>query len=451
MKRLLLILVTWVFIQSPASGQELDLSSYLSNVVDIGNGSFGIITGEVDRKTISFVTIGDKDEDFFSGISVKFFNVRFEATARLVKKFNFGNYTLALYQCEKPVNFIWRPDHYSFMSLNSTSFRTFLDNGKSDNQWSTYREPIAPVQIADGLATLRFGDHALFSRGMPVINQLGSIVGMIATTQDNDDHLLFEALDISIIERLLYEYGKCKYFTLLRHGQTTTLCEIREREQRSSDQQDAKARRRSKSYLFAMAPGIGGGLYIQPSRNDETFFFGWGYSAHMNLVIGPDYGGRFILKPRYARYTLTPSETAYSASAIKPEALRLEFVELPILIEGIMTQFQGENQTLAIGYAPSFLYNSDLRMSVDDREFLRQVYARKSVAHKFIIELSLEYRALKCVAYYNAQFGRWLDRNTEFRYQSHTIRPFTGHQGLTHYFGAEFSWRLWGNWLLKEK
>ena len=450
MKQLLLVVLTSIFIQRIAVSQELDLSSYLSNVVDVGNGSFGIITGEIDKHTLSFVTVGDRGEDFFSGISVKFYGRGFEATGLLVKKFEFGDYTLALYQCEKPSDFSWRPDHYGFISLNSTTFRTFLDNGKSDNQWSSYREPIVAVQLSNGIATLRLGDHSLFSRGMPIINHNGSIVGLVASKQDSDSHLLFEALDFSVIERLLYQYGKCKYFSLLKHGQKSTLCELWREEQKSSERQNAKFRRRNKSYLFALAPGIGGGYYLLSSRDEETAFSGWGYAAQLNFVIGPDLGGRVILKPRYAKYNLVPAETAYSSSAMKPKALRLEFVEIPVLIEGITTQFQGENQTLAIGYAPSFLHNSDIRFVVDDQELLRQVYASRFTTHKFIFELGLEYRALKCVAYYNAQFGRWLDRNTEFRYQGHTLRPFSGHRGLTHYFGVEISWRLWGNWLLKE-
>ena len=202
MRLLILISFIFVFLQSRLFCQEMNLTPSLSNIVDIGNGSFGIIIGKIDENTLSFVTVGDETEDFFSGISVKFHGLAFEGTGKLIKSFTFGKYTLALYQCENPDRSYWRPAHYNFFPSNSSSYRSFLDNGKSDNQWSYYREPIILIHLADGIATLRMGNHALFSRGMPVINSNGSIVGIIADKQDHDKHLIFDAIDFSIIERL---------------------------------------------------------------------------------------------------------------------------------------------------------------------------------------------------------------------------------------------------------
>lgn len=200
MRLLILISFTFAFLQGHAFCQEMNSTPSLSTVVDIGNGSFGVIIGRIDENTLSFVSVGDETESFFSGISVKFHGLAFEGKGKLIKSITFGKYTVALYECENPHKQYWRPAHYDFFTSNSDSYRTFLDNGKSDNQWSNYREPIVQIHLADGIATLRMGNHALFSRGMPVINNNGSIVGIIADKQDHDGHLIFDAIDFSVVE-----------------------------------------------------------------------------------------------------------------------------------------------------------------------------------------------------------------------------------------------------------
>lgn len=206
MRLLILIPFTAVFFGSQAFCQEMHSTPSLSSIVDIGNGSFGIVIGRIDENTLSFVTVGDETESFVSGISVKFHGLAFEGTGKLIESFTFGKYTLALYQCENPYQLYWRPAHYDFFLLNSGSYRTFLDNGKSDNQWSDYREPIILIHLGDGVATLRMGNHALFSRGMPVIDNNGSIVGIIANKQDHDRHLIFDAIDFSVVEYLFLSH-----------------------------------------------------------------------------------------------------------------------------------------------------------------------------------------------------------------------------------------------------
>jgi hypothetical protein len=450
MKRFVLVLLFSFLLKSGTFSQELELASYLSNIVDVGNGSFGLIVGEVDNNTLSFVTVGDRDEDFFSGISVKFYSGHLEATGKLVKKFDVGRYTLVLYQCDKPSTLSWRSDHYDFLSLNSTSLKTFLDNGKSDNQWSNYREPVTAIQLDQGIATFQMKDGSLFSRGMPIINQNGSIVSLVANKQEGDEHVVFEAIDFSVVERVLYQFAGCKYFNLLRHGQKTTLCEIQRDEEISREKSDARSYRRNKSYSFAIAPAIGGGIYLIPNKTEGKSYSGLGYTVGLQFVYHPDRLARIIVKPRYGHYSIYPGESAYSSGQIEPKFLKLEFVELPVLTEIITVQNAKDNHTFALGYAPSFHCQSRLVYTADDVEFTAQVYPINFV-HKLLVESSYERRVFKFTAYYNAQFGRWVNSNIELRHQNNTLRPFEGQRRLSHYFALEFSWRLWGNWLLKER
>lgn len=438
-----------------AFGQERDLSSYLPNAVDLGGDNFGIITGEVDENTLSFITVGDSHDYFFSGVSVKFYNMDFEATAYLVKTFAFGSYTLALYQCGKPEKLPWRSDHFDDFSSNSNSYRTFLDNGKSDNQWSNYREPIFPVNLSHGIATLRMGNQPLYSRGMPIFNDQGSIVGMIASKLSDEEHVTFEAIDFSIIEGFLYDFGKCEYFELIPFGQKITRCAKEEIEELLRKSEEEKFIRQNKRYKFAAAPALSTANVYVPARNEYQRYtdIAGGYTAGVNLHFWPDEPTRLNLKPRIGFYNfLSVGRIHYTYGLDQFIGMELFSFEAPIMWERVIKYYKKQNLVFALGYVPIIKLRTNAIFK-DSRslKYVRHRVGDSAFKNRLMTELTLERRKAKWSLFYSAQLNRWVDPEFEFADEFYVIRPFEGPRMVSHNIGLEFSWRLRGNWLLKEK
>jgi hypothetical protein len=451
-----LILLVFLLISIPAFGQERDLSSYLSNVVDLGGGSFGIVTGEVDENTLSFITVGDNSHHFFNGISVKFFNSDFEATAYLVKTFVIGNYTLALYQCDKPRRFSWRREHYDFFSSSSPSFRTFLDNGKSDNQWSNYREPVSLVSISNKIAVLQMRDQSIYSRGMPIFNDQGSMVGMIASRLSDEENITFEAIDFSAIENVLHEFSECKYFKIIPFGHKVTLCASEEIENFLRKREVTKTRRRNTKHKFSAAPAISSGVLILPSNNDIDLnsFLGIGWAVGVNLYLQPDQPIRVIFKPRIGQNRIEPiNGSLFQVSGSEFAGMKFKFFEVPAMLEFVMNHNIKKNFILAFGYAPTFNYTTYIVHYDIVRKIgvLHLMDPGSSIFHKLLVELGMESRNAKWGLFYSAQLNRWVDPKFDLGRQYFIRQPFEKQKTISHYVGAEFSWRLWGNWLLKER
>lgn len=446
MKKLFLNIL-FLSISIHSTCQELDLSSYLSNVVSIGGGDFGIITGEVDSYTLSFVTVGDVDSNFFNGISVKFHNTEAESTAFLVKKFTYGKYIIALYECEKPEKLVWRTDHYDFFSLNSTSYKTFLDNGKNDNQWSNYRDPVSMINLSNGIANLRMETQPIYSRGMPVLNDRGSIVGMIASRQSAEDHIIFEAIDFSIFETLLFDFGKCDYFTLIRFGQTTTMCN-ENNDILKAEVVDSKIIHREKS-IFTVAPAINPGLFLLPGLQKEFGLRGYGSTIGINLTFWSHEVRRLTVKPRYGL-----ADVWFSSLSMNKvhgfHGMRLKYLEVPLLIEFELDNYFEDNYIISFGYVPTFQFDPDLIFFINTKRFNYHVNSKTDFNSKLLVELIYEKRRSRWSLVYWAQLNRWDDSDFEFTTQSTVIQPFGGHRSVSHFIGIEFSTRIWaGNWLRK--
>lgn len=445
-------LFLFFLVKFQALGQELNLSSYLPNIVDLGGGNFGIITSDLDDKTISFITTRSSDSDFFNGISVKFYNIDFESTAHLVKTFVVGKNTIGLYQCEKPENFTWRIEHYNYFSSNSGTFRTFLDNGKSDNQWSNYRETISLVDFSNGIATLQMGNQPLYNPGMPILNEQGSIVGIIASKITDENTFTFEAIDFSIIEKFLYDFAKCKYFKMILFGQKMDLCTQKEKVKLSNQREDEKNYRQNKRYFITAAPAFNLGVLDLPSEKPESNYAGFGYTAGINLYLWPDQPTRLSFKPRYAQYRVGLYEgTPNILDEIDFQVLNLNSFEIPVMVESVYSYNRKNNWVVALGYVPSFNTSSELIYHINGEEFLENIKPGSSIFHKLLVELTFENRISRWGFYYGLQFNHRIDPDFLIEIQNQLYQPFEGQKSFSHYFGAEFSWRLWGNWLVKEK
>ena len=451
-----LTLLFFLLMTTQVIGQENNFNSVLSNVVDLGGGNFGLVTGGVDENTLSFITVADSKSVFFSGISVKFFGIETESTAYLIKTFVFGNYTLALYECSRPKNLILRSNNYDFFSSPSNSFRTFLDNGKSDNQWSAYREQISLISLSNNVASMRMNGQSIFSRGMPVINEQGSLVGMIASESSDEGVVSFDVIDFSVIEQLLYDFEKCKYFKLILFGQKLTICDKEELEYALHMQEDKRKYRASRKYNFTAAPAIRLGMLIDganyPYSSDIMTQVGYGFTVGINFHINADRRFRLNLKPRLGYYYFSRfGSEDYLMDVGQFEGINFQLFEIPIILEYVIKYYKKQNIVISFGYVPiiELTTNAIFWDSQFDATYSMEVKDSTSQS-SLLFELSLERRKSKWSFNYSMQLNEWVDPNYELSKNNQTITPFQGQKSFSPYFGVEFSYRLWGNWLTKE-
>lgn len=462
MKKVLLVL--FLLVSGCVFSQDLDFSPYLSNVVDIGGGNFGIITANIDDHTISFVTVIYNGEPIYDGISVKFFNTTFESTGYIVEEFSINNYILVLYTCTKPNTLSWREESYEPNRHNIEGiFSTFLDNGKSDNQWSTFREKISFVSQLEEVLKLNMSNMSSFNRGMPVFNSNGSIMGIIATKPTSDDINFFDALNFSAIEKMLYKFGKCKYFQLKRFGSKYTLCEEEKNRFKLAEKNDRKIQRQNKIFNFTVSPSIIPHVYIQSSELEETSYSGVGYSAGLNLYFWPDSRKRLVFKPRYGKHIIIPPSDSNPIVVNNRRLLGVNFsyFEMPIMFETNKSYGVKYNNVMAIGYIPSFPFKNSMMFDLtndptatiisDQPKIAQTIKSKSAMVHKIMIELTFENKISRWGFFYYLQLNGFLDPSFTISSSSGAVAPFQGQDRLSHCFGAEFSWRLWGNWLLKDQ
>ena len=409
----------------------------------------------MDENTLSFITVAGSKSVFFSGISVKFFEIEMESTAYLIKTFVFGDYTLALYECSKPKNLILRSNNYDFFSSPSNSFRTFLDNGKSDNQWSAYREQLSLISLTNNIASMRMNGQSIFSRGMPVINEQGSLVGMTASESSDEGVVSFDVIDFSVIEKLLYEFKQCKYFKLILFGQKLTICDKEELEYTLHLQEDKRKYRASRKYNFTAAPAIRLGMLIDganyPYSSDIMTQFGYGFTAGINFHINADKRFRLNLKPRLGYYYFGRFGTAdYLMDVGQLDGIDFQIFEIPIILEYVIKYYKKQNLVMAFGYVPIIeLYTSAIFW--DSQLGTKRMMVNDSTSQSSLLfELSLERRKSKWSFNYSLQLNEWVDPNYEFSKDYQIITPFRGQKSFSPYFGVEYSYRIWGTWLLKE-
>jgi hypothetical protein len=447
----MMVLTFFVLTTRNSFSQNIDLRPYLSNVVDIGGGDFGYITAELDPQTVSFITIKSSESEFFDGIAVKFHQSEFEGTGLLIHKVRLGKYWLGIYQSKRPKDLVWREEHYNNFQSKVSTFATFLDNGISDNQWNTFRQSIDLTSFHEGIATLSMGEGPVYSRGMPVFNSQGSLTGFIAHQQLDEKHFTFEALDIGAIENILYRYAKCKYFQLIRFGYRADICTREDKYQQVLDRNDRRRIRRNKSYLFTMGPAFTYGAHLIPSKEAASVYAGFGYSAGINMVFNPDGRTRLIIKPRYTSHKVKVSD---QIEKIVPEfdlmELRVNSLEVPILVDFLTRTNVNGNQALAIGYAPVYHSGTEYTFGYNGNSFMRNLFPESSLSHKFVLELTWETRLLKWGFIYSIQNNNWVSPDSILTFQGRAYNIRSGQYNFAHTLALEFSWRLWGNWLLKE-
>lgn len=433
-------------------GQRIDLSSYLGNVVDVGGGDFGLITGAVNDSTISFVTIGDHQSDFYNGISVKFFELNVESTGYLVTKLKVGNYWLGLYQCGKPNGLKWRQDHYQYFNSTEGSLWTYLDNGVSDNKWNSFIRPITLTNITDDIATLSMGPDPVFSRGMPIFNSWGSIVGVVANAPLDENQFTFDAIDMAALEKILFGFAKCKYFQLIKYGYRSDLCTREEKAERYAQKNNLRSDRSNKNYHFTFGPAFTLSVLSLPSEIVGSSYFGTGYTAGLNLVFLPDKKTRVILKPRYSQHNTRVSDGIEKIiSEFDMMELKLMSTEIPIVLDFITRYRKQGNQAISVGYSPVFLAGTEFTYSYNGLPFTRYLKPKSNLMHKILFEYTFETRLMKWGFFYSVQNNHWVDSDYKFRYKNLDYKIFEGQKAVAHSLGIEFAWRLRGNWLLKEK
>ncbi|GAA0878122.1 hypothetical protein GCM10009119_10900 [Algoriphagus jejuensis] len=445
----------FVLVVVQSFGQERSISYSLSNVVDLGGGDFGLITGEVDENTISFITVADSRSEFFSGISVKFHGLEIESEAYLVKVFVYADYKLALYECSKPKNFAMRASKYDFFSQGSNSFATFLDNGISDNQWSVFREPIMLVDITNKIALLRMERQSVFSRGMPVFNERGSIVGMISSKSNDEGLSTFKAIDFSVIEKILYEFEQCKYFKLVPFGQELTVCEKEELEYLLLMKEESKRSRENRRYQFTVSPALSVGIiWLSGTEGNYNYSsFADGFEGGVNLHMRPDERGRLSLKPRYGHYKITEFGLYPSwSSGLRLRGIDFRILKAPITLEYAIKYYRKQNVVIAFGYVPTVKLGTNARVVESGGKQSRLKHNDVNYVNGLCVELSLERRISKWSLIYSGILNQWVDPGFEVEDEFYgSSRPFEGQKPISHYFGVEYSRRLWGNWLLKER
>ncbi len=491
----LFFIITCFFVygQTIAQTNPAYTRSYLNNVVEIGLGDYGLITGE-DSSHIYFIAVrrsvnskNDFAEKIVSNIKqVKFFSSSYKTKASKIKEAQFGVFTIVLYQSPKAPSGEWQRNYYYSLTHKKGKLSTFRDKWMSDKIWSVHDSKIAVIkQPKEGVATIHVPGDAGIAKGMPLVNSEGFIGGIFA--ESTLGKTTVHAISMKEIADALYTAGNnsCQYFSMVEWGETDTRCVLEQIAKQAAEEKERleaeEKAQRAKDKLSKNNPdtkkdttetvvtkrkkpapkkhfidyGINANLLYDPllannpDRNNDfnTKSFHVGLSLHFNI----DKKGynRLTVKPRYGNFTERNDDSIWVSpdQDVRIVASSYKYVEMPVVFERQL--FSNSKYSIAIGagYSPALLFNH--RYQWWDKAvtgLTTETVAGNAIMHRLVGELHFyEFKFGRLTAVYMKEMSGYPHADYKLPVNGIEHMPFASRKKAW-WLGLELAIRLRGSW-----
>ncbi|RYE26973.1 MAG: hypothetical protein EOP45_02635 [Sphingobacteriaceae bacterium] len=458
MKKFVCLLLYFCFVIKLLYAQTNRSNQYVNNIVDIAQDEFGFIIG-AEKDQIYFILANQSSEpERTENLDVHFFGILKSYSATPIRTFLFGQSRLYLYMAVVDVKINWVPNKYDSYKNSSSPYYSFIDDRQPKKSWFVNS---TPFQINNTISTqeiqLKTTKGNVFKRGMPIVDDKNSIVGIIAELQDETNQsIVLKTIDMQAIEEKFFSFSNCKYFQLLQQGQPTTRCKADQLAAIQQKSQIEKARRNNQLYRIMIGPTLTG-LYTLASSNNAGGNMPGGFDGALGLTFttAPDKGKvRFVMKPRITLSKLNvPSNlTPNSPIGFQVKSFNWHTYEVPLMAEFLFSRNQGGNTYWGLGYSPG--YQDDVNYNyVTNKQSSKSASAGSTagISQKFLANIGIEGSKIRFDFFIAYNFSTWHDSNTYNTYtiENQKVYPFEGISSKYGLFGIDLTYRLSGQWGLK--
>lgn len=458
MKKSILLLLYLCFANMLSYAQNNRASQYVNNIVDIDQDEFGFIIG-AEKNQIYFILADQSSEpERTENLNVHFLGITKSYSATPIRTFLFGQSRLYLYTTIVDVKINWVPNKYDSYKNSSSPYYSYIDDRQPKKSWFVNS---TTFQINNIFSTqeiqLKTTKGNVFKRGMPIVDDKNSIVGIIAERQDETNQsIVLKTIDMRAIEEKFFSFSNCRYFQLLQQGQPTIRCKTDQLAASQQKFQIEKARRDNQIYRIMIGPTLTG-LYTLASSNNAGGDMPGGINGALGLILttAPDKGKiRFVMKPRITLSKLNvPSNlTPNSPIGFQVKSFNWHTYEVPLMLEFLFSRNQGGNTYWGLGYSLGYQDDVNYRY-VTNKQSSQSASAGSTagISQKFLANIGIEGSKIRFDFFIAYQFSTWHDSNTYNTYtiENQRVYPFEGISSKYGLIGIDLSYRISGQWGLK--